>query len=73
MIGKSFCRQEKVLRTSTNQLQWTKARDNEEKIVLAFLTPGDLSWSKPVAVADLLQLWTDVQGAAGGGARSGLN
>jgi len=36
------------------------------------LTPGDL-WSNPVAVADLLQHWTDMQGAAGGGARSGLN
>jgi len=35
-------------------------------------TPGYL-WSNPVAVADLLQLWTDVQGAAGGGARVGLN
>jgi len=34
-------------------------------------TPGDL-WSNPVAVADLQQLWTDAQGAAGGGARSGL-
>jgi len=30
-------------------------------------------WYNPVAVADLLQLWTDAQGAAGGGAMSGLN
>jgi len=36
------------------------------------LTPWDL-WSNPVAVADLLQVRTDTQGAAGGGARSGLN
>jgi len=41
-------------------------------MVLAFHTPGDL-WSNPVVVADLLQLWADVQGAAGGGAMSGLN
>jgi len=34
-------------------------------------TPADL-WSNPVATADLLQLWTDAQAAAGGGARSGL-
>jgi len=41
-------------------------------MVLASLTLGDL-WSNPVVVADFLQLWTDAQGAAGGGARSGLN
>jgi len=41
-------------------------------MVEASLTPGDL-WFNPVAVADLLQLWTDAQGAAGGGALSGLN
>jgi len=40
--------------------------------VRASLAPGDL-WSNPVAMADLLQLWTDEQGAAGGGARFGLN
>jgi len=34
-------------------------------------TTGDL-WSNPVAVANLLQLWTDTPGAAGGGARSGV-
>jgi len=41
-------------------------------MVRASFTPGDL-WSNPVVVADLLQLWTDAQSAAGGGARSGLN
>jgi len=30
-------------------------------------------WSNTVAVADLVQLWTNAQGAAGGGARSDLN
>jgi len=39
------------------------------QMVQASLTPVDL-WSNPVAVADLLQLWADAQGAAGGGARS---
>jgi len=35
-------------------------------------TPGEDLWSNPVAVAELLQLWTDAQSAARGGARSGL-
>jgi len=36
------------------------------------LTPGPL-WSNPVAVAadDLLQLWTEAQGAAGGAVGAG--
>jgi len=41
-------------------------------MVWASLTPGDLL-SNPVAVADLLQLWTDAQGAAGGEVRFSLN
>jgi len=41
-------------------------------MVQASLTAGDL-WSNPVAVADLLQLWTDALGATGCIARSGLN
>jgi len=41
-------------------------------LVRASFTPVHF-WSNPVAVADLLQLWTNAQGAAGGGARSGLN
>jgi len=36
------------------------------------LFPGYL-WFNPVVVADLLQPWTDGQGAAGGGAKSRLN
>jgi len=39
---------------------------------VGFSYPGDL-WYNPVAVADLLQLWADAQGASGGGVRSGLN
>jgi len=35
------------------------------------LTVLDL-WDAPVAVAELLQLWDDVRGAAGGGLGSGL-
>jgi len=40
---------------------------------VGFYYSRGLTWSNPVAVADLLQLWTDVEGAAGGRARSGLN
>jgi len=35
------------------------------------LTVWDL-WDDPVAVAELLQLWDDVRGAAGGGLGCGL-
>jgi len=35
------------------------------------LTVQDL-WDDPVTVAELLQHWDDVRGAAGGGLRSGL-
>jgi len=40
--------------------------------IQTYLTPGD-KWFNPVVEADLLQLCTDAQGAAGGGARSDLN
>jgi len=39
--------------------------------VMTTLTVQDL-WDDPVAVAELLQLWDDVRGAAGGGPGSGL-
>jgi len=40
--------------------------------VMTILTLRDL-WDDPVAVAELLQIWDDVRGAAGGGLGSGLS